>query len=215
MRDGLLSAAPSLMIVALCAAVRADPAPVRAGAQPAPPVHAGEPALRQDADGRRAIRGCAADERCARPGDLLREFEVEAFPAPGRDPWLDDRAAPGSRLEPTARGPIKRPSELRPDAPWLDQLELPDLPVKWSQTLADYLVFYRDDPRGRSIMESWLDAQGRYLDLILAHLRRAHLPDDLLYVAMIESGYDPNDSSSAGALGVWQFMPEGARIYGL
>jgi membrane-bound lytic murein transglycosylase D len=37
----------------------------------------------------------------------------------------------------------------------------------------------------------------------------------VLYVAMIESGYDPDDSSSAGALGVWQFMPEGGRIYGL
>jgi membrane-bound lytic murein transglycosylase D len=64
-------------------------------------------------------------------------------------------------------------------------------------------------------MESWLVAQGRYRDLILSHLRKAHLPDDLLYVAMIESGYDPGDSSSAGALGIWQFMPENSRIYGL
>ncbi|HEY0483712.1 MAG TPA: LysM peptidoglycan-binding domain-containing protein, partial [Kofleriaceae bacterium] len=61
----------------------------------------------------------------------------------------------------------------------------------------------------------WLIAQGRYADMMVEHLRAAHLPEDLLYVAMIESGYDPNDSSSAGALGVWQFMPEGGRIYGL
>ena len=188
---------------------------MRAGVQPVPPVRAGEPGLPQELDGRRSIRGCGADERCARPGDLLREFEVEAFPAPGTSPWIDDRTA-HSRLEPGAPTRLaKRPSELRPDAPWLDQLELPDLPVKWSQTLVDYLVFYKSDPRGRSIMESWLVAQGRYRDMILAHLRKAHLPDDLIYVAMIESGYDPNDSSSAGALGVWQFMPEGGRIYGL
>jgi membrane-bound lytic murein transglycosylase D len=223
MRDAFLRAAAGCGLVlcfGLWAQVHADPdpsdAPVHAGTQAVPPVRAGEPVLRQELDGRRSIRGCAADERCARPGDLLREFEVEAFPPPGASPWIDDRTPPASRLE---RGParpiVKRPSELRPDAPWLDQLELPDLPVKWSQTLVDYLVFYKNDPRGRSIMQSWLVAQGRYQEMIVSHLRKARLPEDLLYVAMIESGYDPNDSSSAGALGVWQFMPEGGRIYGL
>jgi membrane-bound lytic murein transglycosylase D len=32
---------------------------------------------------------------------------------------------------------------------------------------------------------------------------------------MIESGYDPHDRSHKGAVGLWQFLPEGARIYGL
>jgi membrane-bound lytic murein transglycosylase D len=87
--------------------------------------------------------------------------------------------------------------------------------VRWSQRLVDYLVFYRDDPRGRSIMAGWLEAQGRYRDMIVAHLRKAKLPEDLIYVAMIESSYDPNTLSRAGALGLWQFMPEAGKIYGL
>jgi membrane-bound lytic murein transglycosylase D len=221
MREALLYAAVGCGLAlsvgrVATAHAQASDAAIHAGAQVVPPVRAGEPSLPQELDGRRSIRGCSADERCARPGDLLREFEAEAFPAPGTGPWIDDRTPPASRLEPRAPTPlVKRPSELRPDAPWLDQLELPDLPVKWSQALVDYLVFYKSDPRGRSIMESWLVAQGRYRDLILSHLRKAHLPDDLLYVAMIESGYDPGDSSSAGALGIWQFMPENSRIYGL
>jgi len=70
--------------LALCPAAHAQPAdpPVHAGAQVVPPIRAGRAddlVLRQELDGRRAIRGCAADERCARPGDLLREFEFEAF----------------------------------------------------------------------------------------------------------------------------------------
>lgn len=220
MRDVLLRAAPRCcLVLGLCLGADASAQPagpaLHPGTQAVPPIRPVEPVLSQELDGRRAIRGCSVDERCARPGDLLHEFEVEAFAPQGQSPWIDDRTPPPSRLEPNVRPVVKRPSELRPDAPWLDQLELPDLPVKWSQTLVDYLVFYRDDPRGRSIMESWLVAQGRYRDLILTHLRKARLPDDLLYVAMIESGYDPNDSSSAGALGVWQFMPEGGRIYGL
>jgi membrane-bound lytic murein transglycosylase D len=87
--------------------------------------------------------------------------------------------------------------------------------VRWSQKLVDYLVFYKNDPRGRSIISSWLVAQGRYKDLISSHLRKAKLPQDLIYVAMIESSYDNTTLSRAGALGLWQFMPEGGKIYGL
>ena len=217
---------------AVATAANADPygVPVTDGSAANPPVHAGPqaappvtPAPRSgagDADARRsrpacrAVRGCDVDAPCARPSEVLREFELETIP-PAGSPWLDERTAPGSHLEADRPRDVKHPSELRPDAPWLDQLELPDLPVKWTQRLVDYLVFYKSDPRGRAIMESWLAAQGRYRDMILAHLRKAHLPDDLLYVAMIESSYDPEDSSSAGALGLWQFMPENSLIYGL
>ena len=204
----------ALAIVALCTtAAHADPG-VIAGPQPAPPIAAGAPKLDQQLDGRRNIRGCAVGESCSRSSELLRDFELEAFPPPGGSPWLDDRNAT-SRLEATPIRRAKKPSELRPDQAWLDKLELPDLPVTWSTRLVDYLLFYKNDPRGRAIMESWLVAQGRYRDMILAHLRKARLPEDLLYVAMIESSYDPMTLSSAGALGLWQFMPEGGRIYGL
>jgi membrane-bound lytic murein transglycosylase D len=194
-------------------AVNADS--TEAGPQPAPPVGVSEPVLDQQLDGRRNIRGCATDTRCGRAQDVLREFELERMPPPSGSPWVNERAPVGSKLEGTPVKVVKKPSELRPDAPWLDALELPDLPIKWSQRLADYLVFYRDDPRGRAIMESWLVAQGRYRDLIVSHLRKNKLPEDLLYVAMIESSYDPHTLSRAGALGLWQFMPEAAKIYGL
>lgn len=203
-----------LLLAALAGAAHAQPA-VHAGTQPVPPVHAGEPVLDQDLEGRHAVRGCDADQKCAKAGDLLKEFEVEAFPKPGKDPWMDERQAPPARVEATPVRVVKKPSELRPDAPWLDGLELGDLPVRWTQKLVDYLVFYKDDPRGRSIMKSWLEAQTRYRDMIVSYLRKAKLPEDLLYVAMIESGYEPEDTSTAGALGLWQFMPEGGRIYGL
>src|ERR1700760_473703 len=150
MRDALLRAAIGCSLVLgfdLYATAHADPleAPIHAGSQAAPPVRPGEPVLHQELDGLRSIRGCAADERCARPGDLLHEFELEAFPAPGASPWVDERTPPASRLEASAPRIVQRPSELRPDAPWLDQLGLPDLPGKWSQTLVDYLVFYNND----------------------------------------------------------------------
>ena len=204
-----------LVCVALCTtAAYADPA-IHAGPQPAPPVHVADPALPQQLDARGNVRGCPVGERCVRPSEALREIELEMFPRPGADPWIDERSTPGSRLETHRAQKVAKPSELRPDAPWLDQLAMPDLPVTWTHRLADYLVFYKDDPRGHAIMQSWLEAQGRYREMIVRYLHDAHLPEDLLYDAMIESSYDPGDFSSAGALGIWQFMPEGGRIYGL
>ena len=208
-----------LGVVGVAHADPGDPAAaeavVHAGAQAAPPVHAADPVLPQQLDGRHAVRGCAVGETCVRPADVLREFELEVMPPSGASPWIDERTPPKSHLEATPPRTVGKPSQLRPDQPWLDRLEMPDLPVTWSQKLVDYLVFYKDDPRGRSIMESWLVAQGRYREMITSRLRAAHLPQDLLYDAMIESSYDPDDSSYAGALGLWQFMPEGGRIYGL
>ena len=203
-----------LALCALGTTAIADPS-VNAGAQPAPPLPAATPKLDQQLDGRRNIRGCAVGETCARSSELLHEFELEAFPPPGASPWIDERAVPGSHVEPVLPHRAKKPSELRPDQAWLDKLEMPDLPVTWTPRLVEYLLFYKNDPRGRAIMESWLVAQGRYRDMILAHLRKAHLPEDLLYVAMIESSYDPTTLMSTGASGIWQFMPEGGKIYGL
>ena len=226
-KDGELPMFGSMRVVGLtslviCAAVagisHGQPVPdttLSPGVQPAPPVQAGEPVLKQELDARRNVRGCNVGETCTTPSETLKEIDVELFPKPGASPWLDERAPAASRLEAGPARIAKRPSELRPDQPWLDQLELPDIPVKWSQKLVDYLVFYKNDPRGRAIISSWLVDQGRYKTLIEDHLRKAKLPLDLIYVAMIESSYDNTTLSSAGALGLWQFMPEGGKIYGL
>jgi membrane-bound lytic murein transglycosylase D len=176
---------------------------------------------------RRAIRGCPVDMEC-RGADLegLRAFEIEAF-APQGSPWMDDDDLHGHnalrRGRPTRRiagegghgRPPQKGTDVRPDLPWLDQLVLPDLPMRWDERVIKYLEFYKSDPRGRRIMAGWLRAQGKYQGFILDHLRRARLPEDLLYIAMIESSYDPAEYSRAGASGLWQFMPAGGRIYGL
>lgn len=202
---------------------RADD-PVRPGRQANPPLQAEPPSdpLEMDAGQRRAVRGCQVDNAdCADdhlPG--LFEFERQAFPRPSEGgPWSDDEdAAAGpaasAGIGTTARRTVK-PTDLRPDLPWLANLEMPDLPVTWDHRVIRFLEFYRDDPRGQRLMRSWLTRQGRYRDMIVRRLRAARLPEDLLYVAMIESSYDPLERSRVGASGLWQFMPAGGLIYGL
>ncbi len=208
------------LVFVLGAAASATAQPAReAGVQddPPSPAEAARDPLDQELGGRRAVRGCRVDSDCRPPHERLRDFELEAFPPAGGDPWIDGGdlvdAPLAGEVEPRAK--VGKPSELRPDLPWLDDLELPDLPVTWDRRVIDYLVFYKDDKRGHHIMEDWLEEQGQYAEMILGYLKDAGLPQDLLYVAMIESSYDPYTYSRVGASGLWQFMPDGGAIYGL
>ena len=54
-----------------------------------------------------------------------------------------------------------------------------------------------------------------YFPMIARALRRRGVPQELKYVAVIESSLDPNAESEAGAIGLWQFIPETGAMYGL
>jgi membrane-bound lytic murein transglycosylase D len=115
-------------------------------------------------------------------------------------------SVPAPRLSPTA------PS---PELGWLRDLVLPDLPVRWDDRLLRMLEYYRNDSRGRAQMRGLIARQGRYGGMIRAKLRAASLPEDLVYVAMVESAFDPRARSEVGAVGMWQLMTAPATEYEL
>jgi membrane-bound lytic murein transglycosylase D len=115
--------------------------------------------------------------------------------------------APPPSTPPTTDGPR--------DMAWLAKLDMPDLPVRWESRVVRYLEFFKDDPRGRVTMTTWLKRSGRYRDAMKKALKAKGLPEDLTALAMIESGFDATARSRVGALGLWQFMPETGKIYGL
>ncbi len=101
------------------------------------------------------------------------------------------------------------------DLSWLSQLTLPDLPIRWDARVVRYLEMYKDDARARAALAIWRKRAGKYKDAIERVLLRKNLPRDLVWLAMIESGFDTTARSPAGAVGLWQFMPETGRTYGL
>ncbi len=81
----------------------------------------------------------------------------------------------------------------------------------------DKVKFFLDYFQGpkKGWMTRALQRSGRYRDLMKQILREEGLPEDLFYLALIESGYNPYAYSSAGAVGIWQFMAETGMRYGL
>ena len=69
--------------------------------------------------------------------------------------------------------------------------------------------------RAKAPFEKSLQQQTRYGALIRERLRDGGLPEDLTYLALIESWYDPHAYSKAAAVGMWQFMAGTARSTGL
>ena len=67
----------------------------------------------------------------------------------------------------------------------------------------------------RSHYTRWLRRSATYAPLIEKILREYHLPPDLIYLAMIESGFNLNAYSHAHAAGPWQFIRSTGRMYGL
>jgi len=60
-----------------------------------------------------------------------------------------------------------------------------------------------------------LEQGTRYEPMIRAKMRAGGLPEDMYYLALVESGFDPNAYSRAAAVGMWQFMTSTARDMGM
>ena len=61
----------------------------------------------------------------------------------------------------------------------------------------------------------YLGRMDKYTSMISAKLAQRGMPQDLVYLAMIESGFNPKAKSPAQASGLWQFIGETGRRYGL
>ena len=76
-----------------------------------------------------------------------------------------------------------------------------------------WITRFTTDLRGS--FETYLDRKDKYEPMISSKLARRGMPQGLIYLAMIESGFNPKVKSRAKASGMWQFMSATARRYGL
>jgi membrane-bound lytic murein transglycosylase D len=82
-----------------------------------------------------------------------------------------------------------------------------------NRRVLEYLEFFQLDSRDRFAI--WLSRLGRYEGMIRERLRSKGLPEDFVYLTLIESGLSNTAVSRARAVGMWQFMASTGRLYGL
>lgn len=88
-----------------------------------------------------------------------------------------------------------------------------DLPLMMTDQVAGYISYFSS--RGRGSFEHAFARSGRYHDMMVSILKEEGVPQDLIYLAQAESGFQPLAVSRAGARGIWQFMGSRGRGYGL
>ena len=102
-----------------------------------------------------------------------------------------------------------------PEGAALATLAMPDLRIPVTRRTMRFVRFFAKTEGGRAIFGDRFQRSGRYRPMIEHTLREAGLPEDLVWLAAVESGFDPRAVSPAGAAGLFQFMPETGALYGL
>jgi len=177
----------------------ADEAPAAPETAPEPEAAAPPPSV--DAIEQELERAVATDPSEAEPPPAI---ETESLP-----PALTSDAV--NAAYPSAGSDVA----MVPELDWLAGAVLPDFSFRWDDRLVEQLLYYRDNANGRAQVRSLIIRSGRYAAMIREKLGEHTLPSDLLYVAMVESGYDPLARSGVGAVGMWQFVESTGRDYGL
>lgn len=78
-----------------------------------------------------------------------------------------------------------------------------------------WVKLFSTDPKVKSRFAVWLNRKPTYEPMISGKLEERDMPQDLIYLAMIESGFNPKAKSPAKAGGLWQFISETGKRYGL
>ncbi|MFH1263295.1 MAG: LysM peptidoglycan-binding domain-containing protein [Pseudomonadota bacterium] len=88
-----------------------------------------------------------------------------------------------------------------------------DIPIVVNKQVEKWIDYFQGS--GRKVFTAWLARSERYVPLFKGILRENGLPEDLIYLAMIESGFKPYAYSRAKASGPWQFIKRTGQNYGL
>jgi membrane-bound lytic murein transglycosylase D len=90
-----------------------------------------------------------------------------------------------------------------------------DFPLVVNDYVAGFINYFSNSPAGHAHLLRSLERAGKYKEMISQDLREEGVPQDLIYLAVAESGFQPQAlNAHSGAGGMWQFMPF-QGVYGL
>ncbi len=88
-----------------------------------------------------------------------------------------------------------------------------NVPIVLDSSVQSHIRYFNTSIHNR--FEQWLLRLSRYRPLVENIFAEFHLPSDLVFLSLVESGFNPYAYSRAKATGPWQFMKGTAKVYGL
>ncbi len=161
-------------------------------------------AMRPDSSGDLAFAGHLWDSV-----RLYESIPVEEDEEPGADPARRDGLIAGEATAPTAEELAAARREIEDAGASVAY----DIPIVVNDAVLNAVAYYQF--RTPKAFAAALQRSGRYLPLMRSILRENGLPEDLVYIAMIESAFKSQAHSRAAAKGYWQFIAGTGKRYGL
>ncbi len=92
-----------------------------------------------------------------------------------------------------------------------------DIQINWKIPTRREVIYYAKEleRKNRKHLKEILIRGRRYIPLIKNVFAKYNIPDELVFLPIIESSFDVRAVSPSGAVGLWQFMPKTAKHYGL
>jgi membrane-bound lytic murein transglycosylase D len=219
-----------------------QPAPAEAGAKPDAPENPDVAAEGPEADAVEPADGGAADDTEVAAdvetpdGEPAEELAATETDAPETDLVAeadadDADAAEAAEAEAPAIGELPEPqppqllwrfktlfarkdeADGRPDA--IEELEehLSHIPLIRTPRVERHIRYFQTSKRDH--FDQWLARLNHYRPLVEKIFAQFQLPPDLIFLSLVESGFNPKAYSRARAAGPWQFMKATGKIYGL
>ncbi len=88
-----------------------------------------------------------------------------------------------------------------------------DVPLEVNSTVEQWTDYFTG--KGRNYMTLWLERSGKYFPMMTKIFAQEGIPQQLVYLSMVESGLNPTARSWASAVGMWQFIKSTGKLYGL
>ena len=146
--------------------------------------------------------GCATTQKTAGPDGKSPEAQAANAAAPGSEaatPKIEEKEVSSEIVEENQVKPYKS--------------SYGEIALDYNQNVEMWIKYFQG--RGRKYMEQYLGRSTKYLPMMKQVLRENGLPEDLVYISLIESGYSPVAHSRSNAVGYWQFIRATGRRFGL
>ncbi|HEY7128721.1 MAG TPA: transglycosylase SLT domain-containing protein [Nitrospira sp.] len=121
--------------------------------------------------------------------------------------------SPAARFADSFDVPAETAQTVLPDVGFTGVGEIYNVPIVIDSSVQSHIRYFNTSIRNR--FEQWLVRLSRYRPLVENIFTEFHLPSDLVYLSLVESGFNPYAYSRAKATGPWQFMKGTAKLYGL